>query len=456
MLKKVYTLFLLILTTQVLCSQDTVYLNLNQAVEMAVEQNQLIKIFKHKIENADAKLSEMKSHFYPRVIAEGIFAYNSDPNISATKGEFNHIYSDLISNEEIRKLLIEYFPLPPKDMTLIKGKEYFYKTNISVFQPLSQLTTINTGAKIADIDLRISNLEYEDIVSKITLGVNELFYGILIEEKNVEVARLNLEYAVAEHNDVKNAYNSGEVLMIAVSALKAEMYEKEQELLEAQNTLETYRYSFMQLIGLEVNTLPVLSFEEINLEAFSKIEDYYSKAYENNYELGISNLTKDKANFGIDAAKKAYIPELTYFAQYNYNQGIPLYPDNYLITGLNLKWTIFAAGERSSLIKQRNALFDQATENYNYKIKQLKTDVHKAYLNLVYAKKLIQTAEKALEARTEQIILTKNALEEGQVLFSVMIEAKADFAKAESDMLASKLNYLIQFAKLNKLIGGLE
>jgi len=456
MLKKIFTLFLLILITQVLKSQDTVYLDINQAIEMAMEQNQLIKIFEHKIENADAKLSEMKSNFYPRIIAEGVFAYNSDPNISATKGEFNHLYTDFIKDEELRKFLMEYLPLPPKDMTLIKGKEYFYKTNVSVYQPLSQLTTINTGKKIADIDLKISNLEYKDVVSKITLGINELFYGILIEEKNVEVARLNLEYSVAEYNDANNAYDSGEVLLIAVMALKAEIYEKEQELLEAQNTLESYRYSFMQLIGLELNTFPVLLLDEINLETYNEVEEYYNQAYENNYELGISNSTKDKAILGITAAKKAYIPELTYFAQYNYNQGIPLYPDNYLITGLNLKWTIFAAGERSSIIKQRNALFNQANENYAYKIKQLKSDVHKAYLNLVYAKKLIQTAEKALEARTEQVILTKNALDEGQILPSLMIEAKADFAKAEADLLASKLNYLIQIAKLDKLIGGVE
>ena len=454
MLKKIFTLFLLILITQVLKSQDTVYLDINQAIEMAMEQNQLIKIFEHKIENADAKLSEMKSNFYPRIIAEGVFAYNSDPNISATKGEFNHLYTDFIKDEELRKFLMEYLPLPPKDMTLIKGKEYFYKTNVSVYQPLSQLTTINTGKKIADIDLKISNLEYKDVVSKITLGINELFYGILIEEKNVEVARLNLEYSVAEYNDANNAYDSGEVLLIAVMALKAEIYEKEQELLEAQNTLESYRYSFMQLIGLELNTFPVLLLDEINLETYNEVEEYYNQAYENNYELGISNSTKDKAILGITAAKKAYIPELTYFAQYNYNQGIPLYPDNYLITGLNLKWTIFAAGERSSIIKQRNALFNQANENYAYKIKQLKSDVHKAYLNLVYAKKLIQTAEKALEARTEQVILTKNALDEGQILPSLMIEAKADFAKSEADLLASKLNYLIQIAKLDKLIGG--
>ena len=152
MLKTSIVIVFLILAFQVSTAQDTIYLNLNQALEMAVKQNQLIKIFQYKIANADGKLKEMNSHFYPRIIAEGIFAYNSDPNIYARKGEFNHFYDDLIGVEWIDELLEKYFPLPPRDMTLIKGENFFSKANVGVYQPLSQLTTINTGKKIAGID----------------------------------------------------------------------------------------------------------------------------------------------------------------------------------------------------------------------------------------------------------------------------------------------------------------
>ncbi len=453
MLKKNIVIVFLILAFQISTAQDTIYLNLNQALEMAVKQNQLIKIFQYKIANADGKLKEMNSHFYPRIIAEGIFAYNSDPNIYAKKGEFNHFYDDLIGVEWIDELLEKYFPLPPRDMTLIKGENFFSKANVGVYQPLSQLTTINTGKKIAGIDLKISNLELYDVISKVKLGVNELFYGILIEEKNEEVAKYNYEYKISQYEETKNAYESGEVLIIDVTALKAEIYEKEQELLEIQNKKESYLYTFNHILGLDIDTRTILLLDTIDLKPYNNIQEYYSMAYNNNYELGISNATIDKAKLGITAAKKAYIPELSYFAQYNDNRGIPLYPQNYLLTGLNLKWTLIASGERSALIKQRNALFNEASEDFEYKRKYLKIEVHKAYLDLTYAYKLIQVAKKALEARKEELILTVNSVEEGEALPSMLLKAKADYAKAEADLLASELNYLISFAKLNRLTG---
>ncbi len=453
MLKKYLVIVFLILAFQITSAQDTIFLNLDHALEMAVEQNQLIKIFQYRIANADGKLKEMKSNYFPRVIAEGNFGYNSNPYITAKKGEFSFLYEELFDDEELVEYLEDNFPLPPKGITIVKGEELFCKTNVGLYQPLSQLTSINTGRKIADFDLEISKLQFYNIISEISLGVKELFYGILIEEKNEEVASYQLEYNIASYNDAKNAFESGQALKIDVTALEAEIYEKKQELLETQNKKESYILSFNQLVGFDLDTKPVLILDSIDLRDFKNIGDYYSLASQNNYELNISNATLGKANLGITAAKKAYIPELSYFAKYNYQYGIPLTPNYYFITGLNLSWTLVASGERSAIVKQRNALYNQALMNFEYKNKTVKAEVHKAYLDLTYASKLIQTAKKALEVRTEELMLTENSVEEGEVLSSMLLKARADYAKAEADLLASELNYLISLAKLNRLTG---
>jgi len=454
MLKKNLIIVFLILAFKISSAQDTVFLSLNQALEMAVEQNQLIKIFQYKIDNADGKLREMKSNYYPRVIAEGNFGYNSNPNVTAKKGQFSFIYEELLDDKDFAKYLEDNFPLPPKKITMVKGEELFCIANVSLYQPLSQLTTVNTGRKITDIDLNISKLQLDNVISEISLGIKELFYGILIEEKYEEVALYQLEYNIANYNDVKNAFESGEALKIDVTALEAEIYEKEQELLEAQNKKESYVLSFKQLVGIDFNVKAVLILDSIDLFDFKKnIADYYILASQNNYELNISNATVGKAKLGITAAKKAYIPELSYFAKYNYQHGIPLTPDNYFMTGLNLKWTLIASGERSALIKQRNALYNEALKDFEYKSKTVKVEVHKAFLDLTYAYKLIQTAKKALEVRTEELILVENSVEEGEALPSRLLMAKADYAKAEADLLGSKLNYLISLSKLNRLTG---
>ncbi len=434
-------------------AQDTLYMNLNQSVDSAQNNNRLIRIFQYRIINAQGKLTEMKSHYYPRVILDGSFAYNSDPNIRLKKGELNRSIEELINIEWIDELITDYFPIPPKDMIILYGQDFFVKSNLGLYQPISQLTTINTGRKVAETDLLISEIEKENIVSQIRLGITELFYGILIEAKNEEYARYDVEYTKAEYYDALNASEAGEILPIDVLALEAEIHEKEGELLQIQNKKEQYLLTFGQMVGLDDPMVPVPQLDSISLSFPAPLPDYQRLASENNFELGIADLTMHKANLGITAARKVYIPELTAFAQYNYNYGIPLFPESYLLAGLNLKWTLVAAGERKALVNQRNALFMEASEDFQFKTRQIQNEVRSSYLNIVYAQKLIITAQKALNARLEEYKLAKDAVEEGEALPSIFLQSRADLAKAEADFLGAQLNYQIMIAKMKRLTG---
>ncbi len=434
-------------------SQDTLFLNLQESLIRAESNNRLIRIFEYKINHARAKLTEMKSHFYPRVIFDGTFAYNSDPNIYLKKGEMNHVYDDLIDVGWIDEMLKEYFPLPPKDMTLLHGDELFYKTNVGLYQPISQLTTINTGKKAAITDLEITKTEKTNLISQIRLGVIELFYGILLESKREEAATLELEYKILEYEDAKNAEQVGTLLSLDVEALNAEIFEKEQELVRIKNQKESYLLSFKHLLGLEYSSIPVPLTELTVKSNAGKLDHYVQQASQNNYQLKISGLTLQKAEYGIDAAKKGYIPELSGFAQYNYNKGIPLYPENYLLAGLNLKWTLVAAGERAAMRKQSNALYEEAYEDLEYEKETVRNEVEKTYLDLIYAKKLLATANKAMEARKEELRLAVNARKEGIILEYKLLEAMADRAWAEADVLGAQLNYRILLAKMRRLTG---
>jgi len=106
-------------------------------------------------------------------------------------------WHQLIDDEVIDDWLKENVPLPPKKITFIEGNNMLYKTNGALYQPLSQLTTVNTGKKIAKLDVEISELEYENLKSEISLGVKELFYGILIQNEKVNEAKQDLEYEPA-------------------------------------------------------------------------------------------------------------------------------------------------------------------------------------------------------------------------------------------------------------------
>lgn len=435
-------------------AQDTIYIDLEQAHEIAENNNQLVQIFQYKIENAHAKLDEMKSHYYPRLELDASYAYNSNPDIHAKKGEFSHIYHDLIDVGWIDDILDEYFPLPPKDMVLVHGDEFFYKTSLSLYQPVSQLTSINTGRKVAVVDYKITQAEKEKVVSEIKTAVTELFYGILLEEKYEEAAKTAIEFKKMEYLDARNAYEVGEVLELDVFAMEAEIHEKEQELIKTKNKKESYLLKLKQLLNLETDNIPVLIDENIfnNEVVLTAPDDLVMKALSNNTDLQIADMTVEKAAYGIDAAKKDYIPELVYFMQYNLNHGIPLYPDQYLVAGLNLKWTLVAAGERRAVVRQREALRNEALLDFEYRKNEIRNKIEDLYLDILYAKKLIETANKALTARKEEFRLVQDAFEEGEALNTKLLEAKADLEKAQANLFAARINLLIKHAKLEEVL----
>ena len=434
-------------------SQVTSTLTLDEAVEMALNENKLIKISQQRIIGSEGKLSEMKSNYFPRIVLESVAAYNSDPNLYINKGELNGLYDQLLEDEIIDDWLTDNFPLPPRKITILGGNNFVVKSNAAIYQPLTQLISINTGRKVAELDVEISKLQYDGVKSKIRLGVKELFYGILIQDAKVNEALQEVEYKKSEYQDATNAYEAGELLYLYVTSAKAEVFEAAQDLLYEENLKEQYIFSFNQLIGAQYSYQPDLELPILDFEPVGGIQEYYIQGSEKNYGLKIALADLDKSELGITAAKKAYIPELSFFAQYYYNYGIPLYANQYLLTGLNFQWTLIDFGERASVVKQRNAIYNEALDNLEYKILTLQGEIQQAYRNISYAESLILTALKAYEAREEELILTINAVEAGEALSSMMFKAKADFAGAKADKLAAELNYQIAVAKLNSLVG---
>ena len=455
---KIYLLIIFFSFSANLTSQVMGKLTLDEALEMALNENKLIKISQQRILGSEGKLSEMKSNYFPRIEIQSVGAYNSDPNLYIDKGDLNGLYNQLLNdgiiNEAIDDYLINNYPLPSQKVTILGGNNFAVKSNAAIYQPITQLTSINTGRKVAELDVEISKLQYDGVKSKISLGVKELFYGILIQDAKVNEALQEVKYKESEYQDATNAYEAGELLYMYVTSAKAEVFEAAQDLLYEKNLKDQYISSFNQLIGAQYSYLPDLELPILDFEPVREIQEYYVQGSEKNYGLNIALADLDKSELGITAAKKAFIPELSFFAQYYYNYGIPLYANQYLLTGLNFQWTLIDFGERASVVKQRNAIYNEALDNLEYKMLTLQGEIQQAYKNISYAESLILTALKAYEAREEELILTINAVEAGEALSSMMFKAKADMSGAKADKLAAELNYQIAVAKLNSLVGG--
>ena len=108
-----------------LTSQVMGKLTLDEALEMALNENKLIKISQQRILGSEGKLSEMKSNYFPRIEIQSVGAYNSDPNLYINKGDLNGLYNQLLNdgfiNEAADDWLINNYPLPSQKVTILGG-----------------------------------------------------------------------------------------------------------------------------------------------------------------------------------------------------------------------------------------------------------------------------------------------------------------------------------------------
>ena len=434
----------LFLTAGVLLSaEEARSLSLNESIDLALRQNRLVSIMNYNLEKSQYKLKEVKSEYFPRLKFEGTSAYNSDPaNLTIKKGEYSYLVDDL-------------FTLPGNDIAVFEGDNFAIKSNIGLYQPLTQLINLGSAKDIAKIDIAIAETDLFRVKQEITYTVMELYYGILVLEKAKIENDYWLQYEEARYRDALNAFDVGKILKVDVISLEAEILDKKQELLKVSNRIDILVFKLNQLTGLPLQTKLKLNKPPLPDDDTELFKDYFTTAMENNPRTKAAQETVKKTEFAVTAAKKEYIPALSFFTQYYLDKGIPLTDDNYFLAGVKLSWDVFDFGKRKATIKQRIALKSQAEEEFERVKENTRTEIRKGFLDLTYARSLVQTALEVVELRRENLVITIQRNEVGIELGDTVIKARAELTKAKKELLEAELNARLILAKLEKIAGRL-
>lgn len=440
-----YTALLLIAA---LCSalpivqaQEKQSLTLEQAKATALENNRLLKIKTLQVAEKRARVKEDNIKKYPSVTVNSTYQYNVNlGQLTIPEGSVGVLPLSSTLN----------IPLPDKELKFDLGEHHTFNAGATIYQPITQQGKIKTGIAIAEAEVRISEKEKEKAAQQITLNVEKLYYALLINQKQQEEAEARLELARIKLYDVESALLSGKTLEASKSGLEATTADEEQKLLKLQIAEDDYTTDLKSLTGLTANEfeLAPVAVGEIEL---ASLETYKTAAIANNIDLNLAELTKEKAELGIKAAKQSYLPDLGLIAGYTYQTGNILYPTNNPFAGVNLKWNLQEIISNRQLLNQRNFLLQQALENSAYLQEQTDSNLEKAYRKSAQAKALIKAAEKVVRYRKEDLTVQQDRNFAGLNKRADVLEAQSELAKAMADLYAAQLNALLVRTDLKML-----
>lgn len=415
-------------------------LSLNDAVQLALTQNRQLSIAREQVSENQYKVAELHARNFPKLSALAVGGYNSHTlDITIPRGAMG-VYPAT-------------GPIPGADVPVYQGSHTLVTGTVQAVQPLTQLLKIRTGEQVARQDVALARTQVRQAEWQVRQGVEKLYYGLLIAGRQRQQAELSLQAARRQRYDAESARLAGKALPAQVAAAEANVADQEQKLLAVQNQQADYAADLNQLLGQPLDTPLALAPPELAETPALPLAAYLAHADTASLDTRQAAQTRAKAALGVKAARQQYLPDVALTANYLRVQGSLLLPQNSVLVGGILNWTLYDFGERRAVVRQRESQQKQAEANEQHTREQVSAEVQKAYRQLQQAAALTAAAQKAADLRAAELKIKRDALAAGKVLPTEVLSTEATQAKAQADLLAAQLNYRLALTQLQHASG---
>jgi outer membrane protein TolC len=186
-------------------------LSLENAVNMALQNNHLLNVKKLQVNEKEQKVNEDKVKYFPSVTIGGSYQYNSNlPALTIEQGRFGQL--------PFGGVLI---PLPAIDEIIEMGNHNIYNAGVSFYQPVLQIGKIGAGVQVSRMELEIARTEQTRAVFQLKQAVEKLYFGLLILEKQIQEAEIKVILAKTKLYDAENALAAGKTTGSGIYGLSA-------------------------------------------------------------------------------------------------------------------------------------------------------------------------------------------------------------------------------------------
>jgi len=388
-------------------AQEKSVLTLEEAIDLAIENNPAIEISDATVDISRAVVKNAKSAYYPQISSRLIV-----PFIGRESGFF------------LDQLIYD-----------------FGRTSNSVKSTKAILKSRKFDKESIEDDIILST-----IISYYTV-LSESHIALAMEKKVVESEK-RLEQA-------EGFYKSGRVPQIDVTKAEVNLGNAKLEQIAANNNLEVAKVNLQTVMGLEDSFFNFELEDSSDLTIMSyQLEESIVQALGSRPELKSLEAQKIAMKAKLNASKKEFYPELFGRTAYRFEGKGAETPG--FIAGVGVRFPIFEGFSRfakvedsKANIKRTNAELRSTKAGIVSQIKQLHLDLEFAKQNINVTKRTKESAEQSLNLARERYNLARASSVE-------LAEAEALFAISNAQYMQAIYNYNINVARLERATGEID
>ncbi len=415
-------------------------ITLQEAIQLALKHNHLVRIAELQIEQKQDAKAAARSEYFPTIKNDSKVLRVTDTQfIDVPAGSFGSVGGSLI---------------PAAPVTISQGAKTFVTSGTTLTQPLTQLfTRVKPANEAAQADLNASRADAQETENEVALKVHEIYYQILIAQLHQSATQAKLRADQDVESERVQQVKYGSALDEQLIESRANTLEARQDLLTTELQISDLTMQLNDAIGLPVRTQLVLDTTVSPVKDTCQHEECVRIALASHPEVSAARAEVEKASAGVRLAKADYLPDISVFARYSYQNNVPFLARNFGTFGATLTYDLFDAGRRRADLRESDSKLAEAKENLARVTDHVDVRVETALNRLDRTKEMVNVSEQVLALRTESSRVSAQQLVRGEALPSQADTAVAQELDAKTLLLQSQLDYVQAHDELLQAMG---
>ena len=415
------------------CAQNDAHaprhITLQEAVQLALKHNHEVRIAGYKVDVSQHAKEVAHSAYLPTL-------RNESRAFNVTDTQFIELPAGSLGSPGGT-------PVPAHSVVLNQGGNTFVISNTTLSEPLTQLfTRIKPANDIARAELDATSANAQETENEVALKVHQIYYRVLIAQLHRTATEARIKAAQELQTERIQQVKYGSSLQEDVIESSARTLEAKQELLTTELQLSDLTLQLNDAIGLPLATELELDPSVPGVQGTCEREECIKAALESHPEIVAARNEVKKASAAVQLSKADYVPDVSAFAGYNYQDQVPFLARNFGTFGVQVTYDLFDGGRRRAALHESDSRLAEAKENLARVTDDVELRLQVAYNKLERTKDMVKVSEELLALRSESSRVSTQQLERGEALKSQAENAVAQEFDAKTLLLQSQLDYI--------------
>ena len=408
-------------------------ITLNEAIEIALSENNSIKIADMTIEKTGYAKKGAYSSLYPSISASGNYQRTLKKQVMAMEMNGVPMEFEVGMNNNVTAGLSAAMPL----------------VNAQLWQSL----------KLSALDVELAIEQARSSRISMVSQVKQAFYAVLLAKEAYNVYKEVYDNAQKNFEDVEKKYNVGKTSEFEYLRAKVNVNNAEPEVFSAENAVVLAIWQLKAIMGIDLNT---------DLDVEGALSDYTSEvtaasiiasdtvSFESNTNLLQLKLQDEMLSHTIKMTKFQYIPTLSASFAYNYvamGNTFNMAWNPYSVVALSLNIPIFDGFLKHNNIRQYKKTQDILRVNIEDVERNLNIALENYKDKMSTSVKRYTAAEATLEMAQKSYNISERMYELGKATLVELNDAQLALTQAQLTMSQAIYQYITNKAAIDELMG---